>query len=303
MIYKYKERPECSGESPLSSKIPLEQDNNMKSTTKILAFVGGTPAGRAPPDLTTVPVSTDSNFTFVFVLAFARDQNHDGNFSPAWHPSITPSLIASLQQSNPNRRFIASLGGGDNWPWQDPSNINTWVNNAVTSLTNMKNLYHLDGFDLDYEDNLDTTFLPVMEQVIQAMNDSPNFPPRFQTAFSVTPFGKTYDMYQQMFVDESSWIPAFNYQAYADGLTDVQAYLDKYASLASKNPNRESNGYQEISLGICSTTSNPRGLQVPDIYTVWNNLHSQGAINVVIWCLEDSALTNYTIETTIQAMS
>lgn len=275
----------------------------MKSTTKILAFVGGTPAGRAPPDLTTVPVSTDSNFTFVFVLAFARDQNHDGNFSPAWHPSITPSLIASLQQSNPNRRFIASLGGGDNWPWQDPSNINTWVNNAVTSLTNMKNLYHLDGFDLDYEDNLDTTFLPVMEQVIQAMNDSPNFPPRFQTAFSVTPFGKTYDMYQQMFVDESSWIPAFNYQAYADGLTDVQAYLDKYASLASKNPNRETNGYQEISLGICSTTSNPRGLQVPDIYTVWNNLHSQGAINVVIWCLEDSALTNYTIETTIQAMS
>lgn len=277
----------------------------MRSTTKILAYVGANPGRRSPPDLSTVPVSTDSNFTFVFILAFARDLGHDGNFTPFWDTSITPQLIESLQQANPNRRFVASLGG-DNWPWQDPPDVNTWINNAVNSLTRMKNMYHLDGFDLDYEENIDGNFLSVMEQVIQAMNDSPNFPPRFQTSFSVTPFGKTYGAYQEIFVNETSWIPVFNYQAYADGLTDVQAYLDKYANLASHNPNQGSNGYQEISLGICSTTSPPqdqRGLQPPAIYSVWDGLHSRGAINVVIWCLEDSAETNFAIERTIQAMS
>lgn len=276
----------------------------MKSDTKILAYVGGTPGGRAPPDLSTVPVSTDSNFTFVFVLAFVRDQNHDGIFTPFWHPSITPQLIQSLQQANQNRRFVASLAG-DNWPWQDPSDVNAWVNNAVTSLTNIKNMYHLDGFDLDYENNIiGTSFVTVMEQVMQTMNDSPHFPPRFQTAFSVTPFGNTYAPYQQMFVDETSWIPVFNYQAYADGLTDVQAYIDKYASLASENPNRESNGFREISLGICTTPApHLRGIQPPDIFAVWNNVHAQGAINVVIWCLEDSAQNNFAVETAIQAVS
>lgn len=278
----------------------------MKSTIKILAYIGVDPAARIPPNLSPVPVNTHSNFSFVFVLAFARDPNRDGNFTSALDASITPQLIESLQQAKPNRRFIASLGGGDNWSWQDPSDVTTWVNNAVTSLTNMKNTYHLDGFDLDYEQNVDATFLPVMEQVIQAIKDSPNFPPRFRTSFFVTPSGQTYRTHTQMFVDETSRNPVSNYQAYADELTNVQAYLDKldkYASLASKISNRGSNGCQKISLGICSTTSNSRGLPPSDIYTVWNSLHGQGAVNVVIWCLEDSAQDNFSIETAIQAMS
>jgi hypothetical protein len=114
-----------------------------------------------------------------------------------------------------------------------PSDETAWVNNAVSSLTNMKNLYHLDGFDIDYEQNLDGSFVRVMDQVVQAMIDAPNFPPRFQTGFSVTPFGQVYQQYQQLFTDNTSWITKFNYQVYADGLESqgVQGYLNKYASL------------------------------------------------------------------------
>src|ERR1700730_6583832 len=127
----------------------------MKSDTAILAFVGANPGGRSPPDLSSVPASRDSNFTFYFVLSFARDVSRDGNFVPVWDGSITPDVIVQLQQDNGNRRFVASLGGGDNFPWQAPSDGTAWVNNAVSSLTNMKNLYPLDGFDIDYEQNLD----------------------------------------------------------------------------------------------------------------------------------------------------
>jgi hypothetical protein len=271
----------------------------MKSDTKIIGFVGANPGDRPPPDLRSIPVSTDSNFTFVFCLAFARDGNHDGRFTPYWDSSITTDLIVQLQAENPNRRFIASLGG-DNFDWQAPADEKTWLVNAYESLSDMKDQYRLDGFDLDYENNItDPSFVRVLENLIQQMNDYPVFPPRFQTSFSVTPFGTTYGVYQQMYLDDTSYIPAFNYQTYAEDFTTVQQYLDFHAQLASKNPNQESNGYREIALGICTTTtptSSQRGLQPPDILTVWQTLYSLGTISVVIWCLEDSAETGFYIE-------
>jgi Glycosyl hydrolases family 18 len=276
----------------------------MKSDTLIMAYTGAYPGGRAAPDLSRVPVSTDSNFFFTFALAFARDLNRDGVFQPVWDQQITPDLIAVLQRDNGHRRFVASLGG-DNFPWQPPSNENAWIQNAVSSLSAMKNTYHLDGFDLNYEPGIDDSFVRVMSGVIQAMNDYPNFPPRFSTNFTLAPFGGTYDTYQQLYTNNTTYIPLFNYQIYAEGIEDqgVQGYLNRYTQLAQANPNRDFNGYREIGLGIASSTQPPRGLQPPDIFTVWDNLHNQGAISAFIWCLEDSVETNYSLESEIQRRS
>jgi hypothetical protein len=70
-----------------------------------------------------------------------------------------------------------------------------------------------------------------------------------------------------------------------------------YANLAPLFPN----GYQQLGLGIASSTSNPRGLQPPDIYTVYENLLALGTSVYAIWCAEDSVLTDppYTIENTL----
>jgi hypothetical protein len=259
----------------------------------ITAYVGAYPGGRPAPDLAQVPVN--DNVAFVFALAFARDTNRDGVFEPVWDGNITPDFIAALQQENPHRRFMASLGGGDNFPWQPPSDEAAWIDNAVSSLTAMKNTYHLDGFDLNYENGLDDSFVPVMRQVITLMNDSPNWPPRFQTFFSVTPFAQTLSAYWQIFNTTHTFVHRFNYQAYADS-PSVDGYLNTYAQLAQANLDRTYNGYAELGLGIASSTSAPRGLQPPDIFTVWDTLHSQGVSNAFIWCLEDSAENNYAIE-------
>jgi hypothetical protein len=269
----------------------------MKSETLITAYVGAYPGGRAAPDLSRVPVSTDPYVTFAFALSFARDQDRDGVFLPVWDQQITPDLIAALKRDG-GRSFFASLGGGDNFPWVRPSNEQAWIQNAVSSLSSLRNTYHLDGFDINYEQGLDDSFVPVMSQVIRAMNDYPNFPPRFSTNFTLAPFGATYNTYQQLYEANTTYIPLFNYQIYAEGIEGqgVQGYLNRYAQLAQANPNRELNGYREIGLGIASSTSAPRGLQPPDIFTVWDNLHSQGAASAFIWCLEDSVETNYAIE-------
>jgi hypothetical protein len=167
----------------------------------------------------------------------------------------------------------------------------------------MKNMYNLGGFDIDYEQGLDDSFCRCMSAVMENMNDYPNWPPQFQCYFAATPFGQDYDIYQQLFVNNTNYIHVFNYQAYADDIPDVQGYLNKYAQLAQENPNQENNGYVEIALGICSSTVAPRGLQPPDIFTLWDSLHSQGAANVMIWCLEDSADNGFYIESEIQARS
>ena len=269
----------------------------MKSETLITAYVGAYPGGRAAPDLSRVPVSTDPYVTFAFALSFARDQDRDGVFQPVWDQQITPDLIAALKRDG-GRSFFASLGGGDNFPWVRPSNEQAWIQNAVSSLSSLRNTYHLDGFDINYEQGLDDSFVPVMSQIIRAMNDYPNFPPRFSTNFTLAPFGATYNTYQQLYEANTTYIPLFNYQIYAEGIEGqgVQGYLNRYAQLAQANPYRELNGYREIGLGIASSTSAPRGLQPPDIFTVWDNLHSQGAASAFIWCLEDSVETNYSIE-------
>ena len=159
----------------------------------------------------------------------------------------------------------------------------------------MKNTYNLGGFDINYENNLNDSFVRCMTSVIRLMNDSPNWPPRFQTAFSLTPFGQTLDAYQQIYQTNHTWIHLLNYQAYADS-PSVDGYLNTYAQLAQTNLNQNQPGYPELGLGIATSTSAPRGLQPPDIFTVWDNLHSQGVSNAFIWCLEDSAENTYAIE-------
>ena len=106
----------------------------MKHETFMMAYTGAYPAGRPTPELRSVLVSGDSNFTFCFALSIARDVNRDGNFQPVWDAVITPDLIAQLQQELPNRTFAASLRGGDNFPWQAPLDEATGLKNAISLL-------------------------------------------------------------------------------------------------------------------------------------------------------------------------
>ena len=191
------------------------------------------------------------------------------------------------------------------WPWVPPSNLSAWVNNATSSLLNLIETYNLDGIDINYEGNpgpdrnhpapLDQTFVDCMSQVINNIGNETG------KASTVAPFGFTAKRYLSLYEQSSSWIAIINYQAYADGISDVQGYMNLHANLASQY-----GGYENLGLGIVSATGitpddPPRGLQPPDIYTAWTQLRGLGIIGAAIWDLEDSALYNppFSIETTI----
>ncbi|KAK3442204.1 hypothetical protein EUGRSUZ_B02432 [Eucalyptus grandis] len=110
--------------------------------------------------LSDVPVNPEVEFHFI--LAFAIDYVSEDNPSPTsgkfnvfWETNhLIPSDIASFKQKHPKVKFAVSLGGdsiGRCKAFFDPKSTNSWVQNAISSLTGMIKEYHLNRIDIDYE--------------------------------------------------------------------------------------------------------------------------------------------------------
>lgn len=99
---------------------------------------------------------------FHFILAFAIDYSSltspsptNGIFNIFWDDSnLSPSQVHSIKRNHGNVKVALSLGGdsvGSSHAYFNPSSIDSWVKNAVTSLTKIIKQYDLDGIDIDYE--------------------------------------------------------------------------------------------------------------------------------------------------------
>ncbi|KAI3411352.1 Glyco_hydro_18 domain-containing protein [Psidium guajava] len=105
-----------------------------------------------------VPINADVEFHFI--LAFAIDYSTpvsptNGDFNVYWDKqNLGPSAVASIKARKPNVKVAMSLGGdtvGGKHVHFAPKSINSWVGNAVASLTRISKEYDLDGIDIDYE--------------------------------------------------------------------------------------------------------------------------------------------------------
>ncbi|CAI9105248.1 OLC1v1004132C1 [Oldenlandia corymbosa var. corymbosa] len=108
-------------------------------------------------------VPINSNVEFHFILSFAIDYTNasnplltDGNFNVFWDTeNLTPSAVSQIKAQHPNVKVAMSLAGdtaakGVNASFK-PRSINSWVSNAINSVTKIVKEYNLDGIDIDYE--------------------------------------------------------------------------------------------------------------------------------------------------------
>lgn len=99
-----------------------------------------------------------------FILSFAIDYTSsssspssptNGVFKIFWDTeNLTPSHVSSIKAHHSNVKVALSLGGdtiGSQHVYFKPKSINSWVSNAIQSITQIVKEYNLDGIDIDYE--------------------------------------------------------------------------------------------------------------------------------------------------------
>ncbi|XP_028775850.1 chitinase 2-like [Neltuma alba] len=100
---------------------------------------------------------------FHFILSFAIDYTNstsppsptNGDFKPYWDTrNLSPSHVSSIKSSHPNVKVALSLGGdtiAQQKVFFKPTSVNSWLRNAIHSITQLVQSNHLDGIDIDYE--------------------------------------------------------------------------------------------------------------------------------------------------------
>ncbi|KAJ7516047.1 hypothetical protein O6H91_22G041300 [Diphasiastrum complanatum] len=227
----------------------------------IVDYIGA--SGASDLQFTDLPIS--ASLQYILPLSFAIDADasgntQNGNFNAFWASSLTPQSAQSFKQSNPNVKLLVSLAGFSqflsdgttrNVDWYDPPSTDTWISNAVSSISNLVSQYSLDGVDVDYE-NFPTsaTFTTCIGGLISQLKSSGTI-----SIASIAPFGATISIYADLFANFGSSIDYVNYQFYADGLASQSDFISRYNTVA---------GSFDASKLLPSVEAAGRGLQGSD---------------------------------------
>lgn len=107
-----------------------------------------------------VPINPGVDFHFI--LSFAIDYTNstsprptDGNFKVYWDTeNLNPSQVSYIKANHKNVKVAMSVAGdtvNGQFVYFNPASINSWVGNAIHSITEIVREYNLDGIDIDYE--------------------------------------------------------------------------------------------------------------------------------------------------------
>lgn len=246
--------------------------------------------------LSDIPVNSDVEFHFI--LAFAIDYTSEGNPSPTngkfnifWETNhLTPSAIASFKQKHPNVKFAVSLGGdsiGNGNASFEPKSTNSWVQNAILSLTGMIKEYHLDGIDIDYEHfkASPSVFADCIGQLVTGLKKS-----RVISFASIAPYEDIQTYYLALWKKHGNSIDYVNFQFYAYNDISVSQFHSYYIQQASNF---------EGGQVLASFMSKGGGGLHPDegFFQACNELKSQGKLGgIFIWSADDSIGNHFKFE-------
>ncbi|XP_028779633.1 chitinase 2-like [Neltuma alba] len=252
-------------------------------------------------------VPINPNVQFHFILSFAIDYDSsaspsptNGKFNVFWDSgNLSPSQVSSIKSQHSNVKVAVSLGGDSvgNKPAKfSPSSIDSWVSNAVSSLTAIIKQYNLDGIDIDYEHfNSDpNTFSECIGRLIKTLKS--NGVIKFA---SIAPYDdpQVQSHYKALWNKYGNLIDYVNFQFYAyDKGTSVSQFID-YFNTQSKN--------YEGGKVLVSFISNESGGLTPGggFFTACQRLKSEQKLHgIFVWSADDSMANGFRYEKQSQSL-
>ncbi|KAI5071602.1 hypothetical protein GOP47_0013853 [Adiantum capillus-veneris] len=208
---------------------PAPASGRTSAQTVFMEYIGG--GGAALLDVPIAP-STGSAFDFFFILAFATDASTtDGLFEATWQPRLSPSAIATIKAAHPSINFSASIGGGNPNSIFQPTSLDTWIENAVSSLSLIISAYHIDAIDIDYESfgsSSPQDFATCIGELITHLKQK-----GLIRVATIAPYPGTDDFYSKLWESYKHTIDYVNYQFYSLGDMVVSEYLNVYKTAKS----------------------------------------------------------------------
>ncbi|KAH6555329.1 hypothetical protein KP509_14G066100 [Ceratopteris richardii] len=186
-----------------------------------------------------VPINTGVSFHFILsaVIDYTSSASPtNGLFNIYWQNSmLNRAAVQAIISQYSNVRVIGTLGG-DTISGQPvhfrATSVNSWVSNAVFSVTSLISQYHLDGIDIEYEhfDSVSTdTFVSCIAQLIQQLKSSGVIP-----VASIAPFDEVQTHYKALWDQYNNVIDLVNFQLYSyRSSTSASEFVSYYNTAAA----------------------------------------------------------------------
>lgn len=251
-------------------------------------------------------VPINPNVEFHFLLSFAIDYDTsgssptNGNFNVFWDTdNLGASQVSAIKNDHSNVKVGLSLGGdsvNSGSAYFNPSSIDSWVSNAVSSLTSIIQQYNLDGIDIDYEHfkSDPNTFSECIGRLIKTLKDNGVI----QFA-SIAPFDddEVQSHYLALWKSYGHLIDYVNFQFYAyDQSTTVSQFIDYFKT--------QSSNYNGGKVLASFSTDGSGGLSPENgFFTACNRLKSEQNLHgIFVWSADDSKKNGFRYEKQSQAL-
>ncbi|XP_027107412.1 chitinase 2-like [Coffea arabica] len=258
--------------------------------------------GAEGQDLTFSDVPINANVEFHFILSFAIDYTNssiplptNGYFNVYWDKeNLSPYRVSCIKAEHPNVKVAMSLagdtvGGGFNVSF-DPASVESWVRNAIYSVTNIVKEYNLDGIDIDYEHfKADPdTFAECIGRLLYYLKRN-----RIVTFTSIAPFEDedVQPHYLALWRKYGHLIDYVNFQFYAyQKGTNVSQFLQYFET--------QRGNYEGGKILVSFGTDESGGLKPQNgFFNATSILKSQGKLEgIFIWSADDSKKDNFYYE-------
>ncbi|XP_050233080.1 chitinase 2-like [Mercurialis annua] len=252
-------------------------------------------------------VPVNPNVDFHFILSFAIDYDTsaspsptNGQFNIFWDSdNLSPSQVSSIKNQYSNVRVALSLGGDSvqgGFAYFNPSSVDSWVSNAVSSLTKIIKQYDLDGIDIDYEHfQADPdVFAECIGKLVTTLKNNGVI-----SFASIAPFDddQVQTHYQALWKKYGNEIDYVNFQFYAyDKGTTVAQFLDYFET--------QSSNYDGGKVLVSFISDGSGGLAPNNgFFTACSRLKSQKKLHgIFIWSADDSMANGFRYEKQSQAL-